>query len=663
MLNIFASSLRHPLRSTFLTAILFVAFQSLSTAQILYGLSSNRLISFKASLPGALLSNAPITGVDASMSLSGLDFRPATGELYALGYDAASGLARLYTLNTRTGAATAIGTAPVMLQAGMGKIGFDFNPTVDRIRVTGSNNANFRMHPVTGMVVATDGALSFAATDRNAGRNPSVGAVAYTNSFIGATATTLYNYDDSLNVVTTQVPPNNGTLNTVGSSGILVNLGVQNTDMDIYTDPATGANRAFLSANNHVSIANFSRLYNLNLSTGRASLIGFIGPNLKVDDIAVLIERGNQALTGPLAYALSATNNLLTFDTWKPDWIRTAVPVTGLTSGQSLVGLDCRPATGELYGMGYNATSGDAQIYKIDPATAVATPISATPVALKAGMGKVSFDFNPTVDRIRVTGSDGSNFRLHPVTGMLAATDMPLAFAASDVNASAKASIGTGAYTNSRKGATTTTLYNYDDVLNILTTQVPPNNGTLNTVGASGIAVNAADPTSDLDIYFDKSTGKNMAFLAANTANNYDQLYTVDLNTGSAASIGRIGLGIAILDLAIRVDTTTMSQRMAMDRTENTDANTSIASTTPRLSPNPARTETQLSFALTAPASVQVCVMDLSGRAVTTLHQGDLQEGMHQVSWDVAEYPAGLYIVRLMADDHLLHTSRLVVSK
>ncbi|MCB0544908.1 MAG: DUF4394 domain-containing protein, partial [Saprospiraceae bacterium] len=171
---------------------------------------------------------------------------------------------------------------------GMGKIGFDFNPTVDRIRVMGSDNSNFRMHPVTGAIAATDGSQAFAPGDVNAGTDPSVGAVAYTNSFNGATATTLYDYDDSLNVLIAQIPPNNGTLNTVGPTGISVNLADPSADMDIFYNPFTGMNMAYLSANTGTSASD--DFYRLDLSTGMATLIGRIGNGIAVNDIAVAIQ-------------------------------------------------------------------------------------------------------------------------------------------------------------------------------------------------------------------------------------------------------------------------------------------------------------------------------------------------------------------------------------
>lgn len=520
-------------------------------AQTIYALSGDNLISFDAASPANLLSNKSITGIAAGQSIAGLDFRPNTGELYALGYNQMTGEARLYTLNLISGGATAIGAAPVVLKAGMGKIGFDFNPTVDRIRVTGSNNSNYRLHPVTGAIAATDLDLAFAATDLNSAVNPSIGAVAYTNSYIGATATTLYNYDDSLNVLTTQIPPNNGVLNTIGASGISINLNDPSTDMDIFFDAAAGMNRAFLAANTGMSVVD--RLYSINLATGETTLIGSIG--VAVSDIAVFIDRTvPNAISGQLVWALASNNNLVSFASGLPGTIRNLVSVSGVAAGQTLVGMDFRPATSELYALGYNPMNGEGRLYTLNLTTGAATAIGAAPFVLKTGMGKVSVDFNPTVDRIRVTGSDNSNYRLHPVTGAVAATDGNLAFAAADVNAGRDPSVGAGAYTNSFNGATMTTLYNYDDSLNVLTTQIPPNNGTLNTVGASGIMVNLAAPSADMDIFYNPFSMINQAYLSANTGTSAnDDFYTLDLSTGAATLVGRIGNGIAINDIAVVV--------------------------------------------------------------------------------------------------------------
>lgn len=541
------------LRSRNIIGLLILIFFSSTRlhAQTIFALSGNKLISFNASTPGSILSNVSISGIASGFVLEGLDFRPNTGQLYAIGYQQSTGLAQLYTIQPSTGMAVVVGSAPVMLRSNMGKISMDFNPTVDRIRVTGSNNANYRMHPVTGAVVATDLDLAFSSTDIHAGINPSAGSCAYTNSYIASTATTLYNYDDSLNVFTTQLPPNNGTLNTIGASGITVNLNDPSSDFDIYFDPNAGVNRAYFAANTGAQTTD--QLYTVNLSTGVATAVGIIGNGLNISDIAVMIERNVPATAdGPLMYALTSNGNLISVDIQQPELVRSITPISGLAMGQVLSGMDFRPATGELFGLGYQAGTGEANLYTLNPITGVATMVGSAPMMLKPNMGKISMDFNPTVDRIRVTGSDNANYRLHPVTGMLAATDMNLGFAASDVNAGKDPSVGAGAYTNSFAGATTTTLYNYEDSLNVLTTQIPPNNGVLNTIGTSGIMVNPADPTSDMDIFFSPYGEPNKAYLATNTGNgNFDQLYSLNLTNGKATLLGKIGFGIAITDIAI----------------------------------------------------------------------------------------------------------------
>lgn len=541
-------------RSLLVGGLLIASAPSLSAQQI-YALSNGNLVSFNALLPLTTSIPVPISGVTAGQVISGMDFRPATNQLYIIGYNNINGQARLYTVNTTTAVATPVGAAPVTLATGMSKLSFDFNPTVDRIRLTSSTGNNYRLHPVTGAIAATDGNLAYLTGDVNFGTTPSISAGAYTNSYIAATATTLYNFDDNLNIFTTQNPPNNGSLNTVGGSGLLVNTGSR-TDLDIYYNTATNTNTAYFTANPTLSLTD--NLYTVNLATGATTFVGAIGlPGVvPVDDIAVAINyTAPPVVAGRIVYGLTSNAYLVSFDSDAPANIRSHSAISGVTAGQTLVGLDSRPATGQLYAMGYNATTGESQLYTINPATAAATVVNASPVLLATGMTQVSFDFNPTVDRIRVTAANGNNYRLHPVTGAIAATDVNLTYAAADVNTGATPAIGAGAYTNSYIGATATQLFNYDLSLNTITLQDPPNNGTLNTRGSSGIAVNPADPSVDMDVLFNSTTLTNQALLAANTGSSaFDFLYSVNTTTGAATAIGRIGFGTALTDIAVQID-------------------------------------------------------------------------------------------------------------
>ena len=56
--------------------------------------------------------------------------------------------------------------------------------------------------------------------------------------------------------------------------------------------------------------------------------------------------------------------------------IKSRLPIYGLTLGEILVGIDFRPATGQLYGLGTpGGGPGSAQLYIIDTETAIATRV------------------------------------------------------------------------------------------------------------------------------------------------------------------------------------------------------------------------------------------------------------------------------------------------
>jgi hypothetical protein len=191
----------------------------------------------------------PITGLQAGESILGIDVRPATGQLYALGSSS-----RLYVLNTSSGAATAVGTAPFGTLLSGTSFGFDFNPTVDRIRCISNTGQNLRLHPETGAIAAVDGALN--------PNSPSVTASAYTNNFAGATTTILYNIDSMTDKLTRQDPPNNGTQVEIGALGINVEA---TNGFDITS--RSGVAYAVLK------VGSTNAIYTINLTTGMATKV------------------------------------------------------------------------------------------------------------------------------------------------------------------------------------------------------------------------------------------------------------------------------------------------------------------------------------------------------------------------------------------------------
>jgi len=142
---------------------------------------------------------------------------------------------RLYTIDLATGMARPIGNQPFTPALEGVEFGFDFNPTVDRIRIV-------------------------------------------TNSVPGATTTTLYTIDAETRALQTQIPPNDGRQNRVG----ILNIDMSNlAGFDI--SPTTGM--AYVAS--RVRCSNASVLYQINLTNATSLLLGIFDKSDQVSGLAL----------------------------------------------------------------------------------------------------------------------------------------------------------------------------------------------------------------------------------------------------------------------------------------------------------------------------------------------------------------------------------------
>lgn len=323
-------------KSKTLVAVALVALAPAAQAQTILGLGTitgtnirmapigaQGLVQINA-VNGSALNLAPvlISGTAPGQTLVGIDFRPADNLLYALGYDAttAGNNTQLYTLDAGLNVVTAVGPA-IRLELGgvTDRIGFDFNPVADRIRVTSTNGKNYRLNPTTGAFVAMDGDLAYAGGTPTV---PKVSAVAYTNSFVGSVATELYDADYRNDLLSVQNPPNSGTLTAPLPLTIAPNFvftDPTSLGMDIYYNPSTNTNVGYLT---EVTVRpngfSASNTYSLNLSTGLATMLGNTVPasglfNFEIRDLAVAISP-----IPTLTWNGSMSSNWRTAANWTP---------------------------------------------------------------------------------------------------------------------------------------------------------------------------------------------------------------------------------------------------------------------------------------------------------------------------------------------------------
>jgi hypothetical protein len=252
-----------------------VSLSTSASAAVIYAVddsSGQTLISFDSSAPGSLQTGVAISGLQTNETVKGIDFRPSTHELFALGSSS-----RLYVLNPVTGVATEVPPPGAFTPTLNGSaFGFDFNPVIDRIRVVSNTKKNYVLNPNDGSATAaTD--LSYGPADPNFGVNPNVEFSAYSNNVSPVPASTqLYGLDTGLDVLVTQAN-NAGTLGTVGPLG--VNVGAVG-GFDIF-----GASQAFAALLPVSTSA--SNLYSISLLTGLATNLGAIDGGVIVSSMTV----------------------------------------------------------------------------------------------------------------------------------------------------------------------------------------------------------------------------------------------------------------------------------------------------------------------------------------------------------------------------------------
>ena len=474
---------------------------------------AGQVVSVNRSAPNALVSTQTVVGLKANDSLVGIDYRPADGKLYGVG-----ALGNIYTVDPSTGVATLKSSLMnTDLTAVFGGItgnpslmSVDFNPAADRLRVVGNDGQNLRINVDTGATII-DGTV-------NGGTNPVVTSVAYTNSFAGTGSTRMFDIDISQDRLYQQ-DANVGTLLTSAPLGVNA-VGSSGFDIDGFNNMGYAA----------LKVGNSLQLHSINLSvlgtdTAAATLIGNM-PAAFADLRGIALKPAMN--TGAMVQGLTANNQLVSFSPLTPS-MTTSKAITGLMTGESIVGIDYRLRTetdksGVLYGL-----SNLGNLYMINTDTGVATgrlALTADPADTTAPFAGLSagaafaMDFNPSADLLRVISStNGESLRINVDTGVTI-TD-------GAINGITGAVISAAAYTNSfqRPERGSTGLFDLDQISNQLVQQNAAT-GVITPIGTGLGTALTLGASNGMDI----AGGDNGLVLVASG----NSLYRVDLNTGIA---------------------------------------------------------------------------------------------------------------------------------
>lgn len=484
-----------------------------------------------------------ITGLQIGESILAIDYRPATGILYGVG-----STSRLYILNPLTGAARAVSSTAFTPAISGAIAGFDFNPTVDRIRLITKSGQNLRINPENGTVVAVDGNINGVAS-------AILGEVAYTNNTQSAATTELFDVDFNAGKLYKQ-DANVGTLTFVGDLGVRAIPTILPTFSTAYANNITNnrpggfdiapTGQALVVFNNNSvpqipsggistgpnvpssnvnAVSGTPTLFQIDLATGKATdlgLVPFIAPS---NGLAANSLIGLAIAPESVAYAVDETNGLMIFNANDVGTNIVTKPIAGLQSGENILGLDFRPLNGQLYALG--STS---RIYTINASSGAATQVGLLPFVPLLSGTTFGFDFNPTADAIRVVSNTGQNLRLNITTG---AATLDGAITGGNVEVT-----GVG-YTNNIIPSTATTMFTINTKTDSLYRLANPNDGIMTRVGKLNVNVGAASP-----IGFDITTSANNTNNNGNTAyavitkGAETNIYSINLSLGSAVLIG-----------------------------------------------------------------------------------------------------------------------------
>jgi hypothetical protein len=212
--------------------------------------------------------------------------------------------------------------------------------------------------------------------------------------------------------------------------------------------------------------------------------------------------------------------------------------VTGLGSGERLLGIDLRPSDNMIYGV-----SSLSRLYTLDAATGAATFVSALDVPVVNPSLAYGIDFNPVADfaggsSLRFVSQTGNNYAINAGTGVVgnAPGVIPAGFTAV-------------AYTRSdpsqSSGPASTSLYYIDTATDTLHFAGGAFNApVISMVGTLGVSGNVIGANGfDID-------ASGMGWAALTLDNGDSGLYSINLGTGLATFNGALSANLRGLTAA-----------------------------------------------------------------------------------------------------------------
>lgn len=269
-------------------------------------------------------------------------------------------------------------------------------------------------------------------------------------------------------------------------------------------------------------------------------------------------------VTGDLL-VLTSNGMISTINHKNSETLVSNIKISGIASGDQLIGMDYRPSNGKLYAVGLLGN-----LYILDPSSGVATlsinmkadPADTTDgnapyIKITGNPDTISVNFNPAADRLRIIGQDGQNLRVNVDTG--------LTISDGQINRSGDPTpvISAAAYTNAFAETSSTKLYSIDSSTDRIYLQ-NANAGTLgisaplgqdisshggfdidplNNIGFAALQVSGTYKLFQLNLA-QVGTSNNVIFEISDLPNEYDQTSIRGIALARADNAKPKGIGL-----------------------------------------------------------------------------------------------------------------------
>jgi hypothetical protein len=222
---------------------------------------------------------------------------------------------------------------------------------------------------------------------------------------------------------------------------------------------------------------------------------------------------------------LTADNQLLLFRSDSPSNLQGSVTVTGLATGETLLGIGYQDALGRIYALG--STN---RLYVVNPITGAALPVSTLPFSPPLNGDAFAFAVDDSSNIARSYSNTGQNLTVSVVTGQSSGTNAAYGYDPADPGTGTTPVLSALAYAPPPAGSQgSSALYAIDAARSAFVT-APTQQALIRTIGDLG--VQTAGPAG---LVLTKS-GTALAALRTSATGN-PQLYNIDISTGKATPI------------------------------------------------------------------------------------------------------------------------------